>query len=92
MNIGESMHLGSFVVRCTLRFDNPYFPRYVVFKGDKLVGMQFSVPNLSDCKWLERGAEYAASSGPTYTGVYRINYRRGATSAESIAKRLKKAA
>lgn len=81
MNIGETMQLGPFTVRCTLRFDNPAFPRYLVFRGDRLVGAQFSMPNESDCRWLARGGVYASDSA-TYErfGGAAQYYKRGATS------------
>lgn len=62
MTIGETILLGPFVVRCALRFDNPAFPRYIIFRGDRLVGVQFSVPCLSDCRWHEvRRGRYATA-------------------------------
>lgn len=52
--------IGKYTVRQAVRPDNPYWPRYIVFKGTRLVGQQFSRPSESDCEWLERwGARYA---------------------------------
>lgn len=45
--------LGPYVVRQTIRPDNPYWPAYLIFRRDKLVGRQFSNPSESDCQWLE---------------------------------------
>jgi hypothetical protein len=60
MNIGETMQLGVFTIRCTIRFDNPAFPKYLIFNGDNLVGIQFSAPCESDCRWHEhRKGQYA---------------------------------
>lgn len=60
MTIGEAMQLGPYTVLCTLRHDNPYWPRYLIFLGEKLVGKQFSIPCRSDCEWHERRkGEYA---------------------------------
>lgn len=61
--VGSTFQLGKFTVRIALRPDNPAFAKFVVFRGDRLIGTQFSRPNESDCKWLEQwGTEYAAES------------------------------
>lgn len=48
------MTLGKFTVIIAMRQDNPAFPCYRVFIGERLIGKQFSVPSISDCQWLER--------------------------------------
>jgi hypothetical protein len=57
-----TLKIGRYIVRIGLRRDNPSFPVYLVFLGDRLIGRQFSVPSLSDCDWIERQANYAAPS------------------------------
>lgn len=59
--IGNSFILGQFTVLIRLRPDNPAFACFVVFKGERLIGKQFSRPNEDDARWLERG-EYADKS------------------------------
>lgn len=49
-----SFELGPYIVRIGLRHDNPAFPVYLVFRGERLIGKHFSRPGLSDCEWLER--------------------------------------
>lgn len=46
--------LGPYTVRLGLRPDNPAFPAYLVFRGDRLIGRQFSCPSESDCQRIER--------------------------------------
>lgn len=48
------MTLGKYTVVIAIRQDNPAFPCYRVFVGERLIGKQFSVPSISDCQWLER--------------------------------------
>jgi hypothetical protein len=52
--------IGKYTVREQLRFDNPAFPQYVVFLGDKLIGKSFSRPDLGCCQFLERESIYAS--------------------------------
>lgn len=60
MTIGESLQLGPYTVCCTLRRDNPHWPHYLIFRREKLIGKQFSMPCRSDCEWHERRkGEYA---------------------------------
>lgn len=54
MTVGDVDTIGVYTVRCMMRPDNPYWPRYVVFRGERRVGVQFSMPSESDCQWLER--------------------------------------
>lgn len=49
-----SFTLGKYTVRLGLRPDNPAFPVYLIFKGETLIGRQFSRPVETDCQWLER--------------------------------------
>lgn len=46
-------YIGPFTVRIALRIDNPYWPRYLVFRGDLLLGPHFSRPDEDCCRWLE---------------------------------------
>lgn len=71
--MSETFTLGPYTVRIGLRRDNPAFPVYLVFKGDELVGRQFSRPCESDCRWLEhqRGVYATASSTRNKFSVYR---------------------
>lgn len=58
-----SFDLGPFTVRIGLRPDNPAFPVYLVFRGERLIGKHFSRPSESDCRWLERNnGVYATGS------------------------------
>jgi hypothetical protein len=55
--------LGKYTVFTALRPDNPAFPVYRIFIGAKLIGKQFSVPSLTDCRWHEvSGGVYATRS------------------------------
>lgn len=48
------IRLGKFTVHVRLRFDNPAWPLYVVYVGERLIGKSFSIPDLGCCQWLER--------------------------------------
>lgn len=48
------MKLGPYTIIEGLRRDNPAFPCYLVYKGESLIGKQFSKPSLTDCEWLDR--------------------------------------
>ncbi len=67
------MTLGKFTVRQGLRADNPAFPVWLVFVGDRLIGKQFSQPSESDCEWLARQANRECIS---YTEGKRCRYGR----------------
>lgn len=54
MIVGEITQIGRYTVRCSLRFDNAHWPRYVIYVGARLIGAQFSMPCETDCQWLER--------------------------------------
>lgn len=61
--LGTTFQIGAYTVRIALRPDNPAFARYLVFRNGELVGKQFSRPDESDCRWLERwGILYANKS------------------------------
>jgi hypothetical protein len=65
-DIGKTFKLGRYVVRIALRHDNPAFAKYLIFRGDKLIGRQFSWPCESDCQWHERMAGVYATVSQTY--------------------------
>lgn len=48
------IRLGRYTVVQRLRFDNPAWPQYVIFAGDKLVGKSFSMPDEGWCQFLEQ--------------------------------------
>ena len=52
-DVGTTFLIGPYTVRIALRPDNPACAQYVVFRGGKFVGKQFSRPCESDCRWLE---------------------------------------
>lgn len=45
---------GRYTIHRTCRPDNPAWPRYLIFKGEKLVGRSFSVPDKDWCESIER--------------------------------------
>lgn len=49
-----SFVLGPYTIRIGLRPDNPAFTKFLVYRGDKFIGPNFSRPSLSDCETLER--------------------------------------
>lgn len=78
--------IGRYTVRQQIRPDNPYWPQYVIFLGDDLVGKQFSMPNESDCDWLRRtNGVYALVSAPTTK--FSVSRRRGRPSNVERASR-----
>ena len=91
MNIGETMQLGRFTVRCALRFDNPAFPKYLVFAGERLVGCQFSIPNESDCRWHEvRQGQYAKADETKKNSSWQLKIqapKRGRPTNAELARR-----
>lgn len=80
MIIAESrtFQLGPYTVRQQPRRDSPAWACYLVFLGDVLIGKSFSMPNRSDCEWIERQQRdqtfYAYSSAklPNVTGLRRL--------------------
>ena len=84
------MILGKYIVRIALRRDNPAFPQYQIFSGSDLVGMQFSMPCLSDCEWHDRQRGVYArqdESKPNSSWQLRITYRRGRPTNAERARR-----
>lgn len=64
-------------VRVTLRPDNPRFPRYVVMRGNRIVGYSFSCPSLAQCADIERFArEGRYADAPVKAFNYRMPKRR----------------
>ena len=57
---------GKYTIQQRPRPDNPAFPTYLVFVGDKFIGSEFSLPDEGACRWLElNGAgNYAPRSAP----------------------------
>lgn len=76
-----TLTLDKFTVRAGLRPDNPAFPVYLVFIGERLIGKSFSLPDLECCRWLERQITdrlvYAASSATLKEYSNRRRGRRG---------------
>ena len=56
--------LGPYLVVAKPRSDSPAFLVYVIFRGAKLIGKSFSVPDEGCCRWLEHssGTVYAQTS------------------------------
>jgi hypothetical protein len=55
--------LGRYTVRQGIRVDNPAFPSYLIYCGERLIGKQFSMPSESDCAWLDQSkGTYAKES------------------------------
>src|SRR5579864_987351 len=54
MTVGETLQIGPYTVRASIRIDNPAFPAYLVYRNDRLIGRSFSMPDLDCCQWLER--------------------------------------
>ena len=81
--------LGIYTVRITLRHDNPHWPRYVIFIGNKVVGCQFSVPTLSDCQWLHRNNGVYSTSTYWHATSYgrTLSPRRGRPRKEESDRR-----
>ena len=50
----RTLTFGPYIVRESLRPDNPAFPVFLIYRGDKLIGKSFSVPDLGCCQWLEQ--------------------------------------
>jgi len=77
MNVGETLELGPYTIRCWIRPDNPAFPSFLIFRRGKLVGKQLSMPCLTDCQWHEqRQGEYAKAEESQDWRRYRYNNRQ----------------
>ena len=62
-DVGTTFALGAYMVRISLRTDNPAFATYSVFRKGRFIGKQFSRPSVEDCAHLERwGNVYATES------------------------------
>lgn len=80
------IRLGRYLVRIGLRRDNPAFPVYLIYRGDKLIGRSFSMPDLGCCEYLERqeldrisyARESAQQRKAKLRGVCAIRKRRAA--------------
>lgn len=83
--------LGRYTIQQRPRPDNPYWAVYMVFRGEKLIGRQFSVPTISDCAWLDRQKEdevrYASSSAPLPPFKLRGVAKRGRPTKAEQARR-----
>lgn len=69
----RTYQLGKFTIREQPRFDNPAWPQYLIFRGEKLIGAQFSRPSLSDCEWHMRGHIYALPTQSKPKPVFSLN-------------------
>ena len=86
------LELGIYTVRVSLRHDNPHWPRYLIYLGEKMIGRQFSVPTLSDCQWLHRtSGVFATSSTWRATSYGRTLPKRGRPRKEEAERRLQEA-
>jgi hypothetical protein len=63
----NTLTFGKYIVRVGLRCDNPAFPVYLVYVGNRLIGKSFSVPDEGCCRWLERQDGYAQASAKLKT-------------------------
>lgn len=58
-----TLTMGPYTVRIGLRRDNPAFPVYLVYLGERFIGRSFSMPDQGCCRWLEHQI-YAGTSAP----------------------------
>jgi len=86
VKIGEAQDLGPYTVRCALRFDNCAFPRYLIFRAERLIGAQLSCPNLSDCRWFDAGGRYAIKTKGIHVTQTPGARERGGDSTERLWK------
>lgn len=76
--VASTFTLGRFTVQVRPRHDNPAFAVYIVFRGERLIGKNFSRPGLSDCQWLERTkGVYATRSCWPETSAGHIQWNTG---------------
>lgn len=88
MSNNPCIKIGRFVVRIGLRPDNPAFPVYLVFRRERLIGRQFSMPSLTDCEWLERtGGKYANQSEFAQASAELERRKRSATAGRNSSLR-----
>ncbi len=76
MIVTSTFQLGPYTVRIALRDDNPAFPRFMVFRGEKHVGNSFSRPAEGCCQWLEQHQE-GRYAPPSLTPLPIFTKRRG---------------
>lgn len=50
----QTWQCGRYTVQQVVRPDNPAFPRYLIFRNEKLVGVSFSMLDASWCESVER--------------------------------------
>jgi hypothetical protein len=50
--------VGPYTVQSRPRFDSPAWAVYIVFRGDKLIGKCFSMPDVGWCNALERQLKF----------------------------------
>lgn len=60
-DLGTTFQLGPYTIRISLRTDNPAFASFLIFRGDALIGKQFSRPCETDCQRLEHQGEHRAA-------------------------------
>lgn len=75
----KSWALDRYIVRQSLRPDNPLFPRFIIMRGDKVVGYSFSMPDADQCASIERFAKlgrYVLDSAPLKRHTYRLPRHR----------------
>lgn len=82
------MRIGPYTVRAGMRLDNPAFPVYLIYRGEKFIGKQFSMPSETDCEWLERtnGRYVLQAQQKPYGYSARSIGRRGRAAAASPAE------
>lgn len=81
---------GRYTVRATLRLDNPAFARYVIVRGEKIIGTSFSVPDRDWCEAIERLAKwgrYVENSAPPKSYSYRLKDKARASAAKATRSR-----
>lgn len=78
--------LGRFTVHVRPRFDSPGWAVYIVYLGERLIGKQFSRPNISDCQWLARQGDPV--SRPVYAprSLYGRKYSTGGYNTKNATK------
>jgi hypothetical protein len=81
---------GRYTVRQAIRPDNAAFPCYMIFRGDKLVGRSFSVPDRDWCEAIERLAKwgsYVEHSAAPKSYSYRLKDKARASAAKATRSR-----
>ena len=87
--------VGPFTVTVGVRPDNPSFACYIICRGTKLIGKQFSYPSLTDCQWFEKQKGVYADRSENATQAYgwtaSTARRRGRQRKEDSERELKEA-